>query len=383
MLARPTYTSFCDVSATVSCTQVYASRFGTFQGISVSVFGGIWFALCRAAVGCRLDRAARGARERARLSVCRSTLALAVILYLGYASFVILKLVCVLCLITYAAVIGLFLISGAATSFPMLSLPRRAAQDLKVLVTTPAGDRAGRDVARRRRNDARVLPARGGDAAAAGAPAAEPITRISAPSSSASWRRAPRMPLVDPERRRQGADRQVRRLSVPGMRPGVSGLQADFREVRRVQSRRGEAGPSRTTRSTRTATPACDRCCIPAACDAAVAVRLAAAHGRATEMEDWLYTHQQEMTPETVRQAAREVGQVTDFDAKYAPTLELGEGRHRARPAAEGHADADLLHQRHQDRRRVGAAVLRPGDRLRARARSIACTRCRRWPPTS
>ena len=55
-----------------------------------------------------------------------STLALAVVLYLGYASFVVLKLVCVLCVITYAAVIGLFLVSGAATSFPMLSLPRRA-----------------------------------------------------------------------------------------------------------------------------------------------------------------------------------------------------------------------------------------------------------------
>ena len=35
MFADPTYTSFCDVSATMNCTQVYASRFGTFQGISV------------------------------------------------------------------------------------------------------------------------------------------------------------------------------------------------------------------------------------------------------------------------------------------------------------------------------------------------------------
>ena len=29
------------------------------------------------------------------------------------------------------------------------------------------------------------------------------------------------------------------------------------------------------------------------------------------------------MTPDTVRQAARDVGQVTDFDAKYAATLAL------------------------------------------------------------
>ena len=56
----------------------------------------------------------------------------------------------------------------------------------------------------------------------------------------------------------------------------------------------------------------------PAACDAAVAVRLAQAHNKAEAMEEWLYTHQPAMTPPSVRQAARDVGQVTDFDAKYA-----------------------------------------------------------------
>ena len=68
-----------------------------------------------------------------------STLALAVILYLGYASFVLLKAVCLLCLTTYAAVIGLFLVSGAATSFPMTTLPRRASRDVRVFVAQPAG----------------------------------------------------------------------------------------------------------------------------------------------------------------------------------------------------------------------------------------------------
>ena len=36
-----------------------------------------------------------------------------------------------------AAVIGLFLVSGAATSVPMTTLPRRAARDLRWLVATP------------------------------------------------------------------------------------------------------------------------------------------------------------------------------------------------------------------------------------------------------
>jgi protein-disulfide isomerase len=61
----------------------------------------------------------------------------------------------------------------------------------------------------------------------------------------------------------------------------------------------------------------------PAACEAAVAVRLAATHNRGPAMEEWLYTHQPSMTPPSVRQAAKDIGQVNDFDAKYASTLAL------------------------------------------------------------
>src|SRR5262245_62930049 len=43
LLYDPHYTSFCDVSATVSCTTVYQSRFSTFRGVPVALLGGIWF----------------------------------------------------------------------------------------------------------------------------------------------------------------------------------------------------------------------------------------------------------------------------------------------------------------------------------------------------
>src|SRR5262245_55845419 len=43
LMFDPSYTSFCDVSGTVSCTQVYLSRFSTFHGVPVAIFGGIWF----------------------------------------------------------------------------------------------------------------------------------------------------------------------------------------------------------------------------------------------------------------------------------------------------------------------------------------------------
>src|SRR5262245_779955 len=137
LLYDPNYRSFCDVSETISCTQVYMSRFSTVAGVPVAVFGAIWFV-----VAGLLAVSGLTARDTVRESVpgylfVLSTLALAVILYLGYASFVLLNAVCVLCLTTYAAVVGLFLVSGAATSFPMTTLPRRLSRDVRVLAASP------------------------------------------------------------------------------------------------------------------------------------------------------------------------------------------------------------------------------------------------------
>jgi protein-disulfide isomerase len=58
-----------------------------------------------------------------------------------------------------------------------------------------------------------------------------------------------------------------------------------------------------------------------AACEAAVAVRLSRERNRADAMEEWLYAHQTGLTPEAVRQAARDIGGVTDFDARLSATL--------------------------------------------------------------
>ena len=136
LLFDPRYTSFCDVNATVSCTQVYQSRFSTVHGIPVAIFGAIWFAGASL-----LSVTGMAARDNVRENIpgylfVVSTLALAVVLYLEYVSFVIMKAVCLLCLVMAAAVVGLFFVSGAATSFPMTSLPRRAIRDLRTLVST-------------------------------------------------------------------------------------------------------------------------------------------------------------------------------------------------------------------------------------------------------
>ena len=97
------------------------------RGIPVAIIGAIWFA--GAALLTVTGMVAGGS---VRESVpgylfAASTLALAVVLYFEYVSFVVLKTVCILCVVMAAAVIALFFLSGSTTPFPMTTLPRRAA----------------------------------------------------------------------------------------------------------------------------------------------------------------------------------------------------------------------------------------------------------------
>jgi protein-disulfide isomerase len=59
-----------------------------------------------------------------------------------------------------------------------------------------------------------------------------------------------------------------------------------------------------------------------AACEAAAAVRLAWTHGRQEQMIDWLFANQFQLTPDVVREGARTVGQIPDFDAQYPAMLD-------------------------------------------------------------
>ena len=63
-----------------------------------------------------------------------------------------------------------------------------------------------------------------------------------------------------------------------------------------------------------------------AACEAAAACKAAHAKGRGEAMEDWLYTNHATLTPASVRQAAAEIGGVTDFDAQYPALINTVKG---------------------------------------------------------
>src|SRR5438552_747050 len=136
LLVNPDYTSFCDINTTVSCKQAYLSRYGSVGGVPVALGGLVFFTLVllMAWAGRKGSRIADSAPA---YIFALSTLALAVVLYLGYASFFILKEVCPLCVMTYVAVIGVFVVSGGVNAMPISRLPGRALRDIRVLVATP------------------------------------------------------------------------------------------------------------------------------------------------------------------------------------------------------------------------------------------------------
>jgi len=325
ILNDPTYRSFCDVSATISCTQVYQSRFGTLRGIPVAIFGGLFFVAATL-----LSVAGLKARPQVRESVpgylfFMSTLALAVVLYLGYASFFILKAVCLLCLTTYAAVIGLFLVSGAATSFPMTSLPRRATRDARVFLSSPlaltlavlffAG--AASTLAFFPREAAAVAAPSGAQAAPA-----LPAPTETQKSEFERWFAAqPRVPLIVPA---EGAKVLVVKFN-DYQCPACGQSYTQYKPVfAKYEAER--PGAVRLVMKdyplNRDCNDALAQTIHSAACDAAVAVRLAPANKREA-IEEWLYAHQPAMTPPSVRQAARDIAQIPDFEAKYPATIAL------------------------------------------------------------
>lgn len=319
LLTDPAYTSFCDVSATVNCTEAYTSRFGTFHGVSVALFGAIWFGFATLLAVAGLWAPRDVAEAVPGYLFAGSTLALAVVLYLGYASFALLHVVCVLCLTTYAAVIGLFLVTGAATSIPMMSLPRRSVSDLKRLATTPVAlvlallwfGGAATAVAFFPREAAAGAPALV-DPAAGGAQGQTEIERFMS--------QAPRVPLViSPEGAKillvkfHDFECPACKQAYLAYKPIIAKYEAMPNAIRVVEK---DYPLNPTCNNTLT------QMLHPWACDGAVAVRLAREHGRGEQLEDYFFTHQEEITPQNVRQVAKDVGGVTDFDAKYDTAMD-------------------------------------------------------------
>src|SRR5688500_18272274 len=138
LLTDPTYSSFCDISETVSCQQVFQSQYGTVLGLPVAAGGAIWsgLVLLLAGWGMRRPKSEHAARVGSYVFLL-ATVGLAAVFYFAYASFFVLRQACPLCMAMYASVIGIFVVSARAAG-PLAALPSRLGQDVSAIGQSPA-----------------------------------------------------------------------------------------------------------------------------------------------------------------------------------------------------------------------------------------------------
>jgi uncharacterized membrane protein/predicted DsbA family dithiol-disulfide isomerase len=314
LLKNPGYTSFCDINATVSCGQAYLSRYGSIAGVPVAIGGLAFFLLVLMLVWGSTGRS-RIADSAPAYIFAASTLALAVVLYLAYASFFILRAVCPLCVATYVAVVGIFVISGGASSLPMTSLPKRASRDLRVLVTTPLAlivallflGGATSAVALFPREDVRSIRAE-----------QPPITAQQRSEFEKWWEMQPRVQVPYTA---EGAKVVVVKFNDYQCPPCKQTYEA-YEPILAKYEARGVKYLMRHFPLNPQCNAAVKAMVHTAACDAAAAAVMAKSKGTDGKLTAWFFANQETLSPATVREAAKTVGGITDFDAQYEKALQ-------------------------------------------------------------
>lgn len=320
LLADPTYTSFCDVSETVSCEAVMTSRYGSVFGVPVAVGGAVWSALVLllGVVGMQPPRSEAAGRVAGYIFVL-STIGLAGVLYLGYASFFILRQMCPLCVTMYVAVIGLFVVSGAAAS-GLTALPARLGRDLRATLTSPLAASLAVVWLAASVSLVAFFPREEAPADVASESIAAPIETLGADEVAqfTAWLDAqPRVDLGVPANGARVVVAKFNDYQCPACRQA-------YLAYKGIQQKYETASPGQVT-FVSLDYPLESECNTggihSSACEAAVAVRLARAKNRGPEMEDWLFANQETLTRDRVKEGLTEIAQVTDFDARYTETL--------------------------------------------------------------
>ena len=251
-----------------------------------------------------------------------STVGLAVILYMAYAAFFVLKAVCVLCLATYAAVIGLFIVSGLSSSMPpMTTLPRRLFSDLRALVARPALLSLVIVFLAGAVSAVAFFPSEASLRAKAAQQAVQPATADQRSEFERFWEGQPRITIPVPSDGAVVVIVKFTDLQCPACgqsffdaRPILSKYQAQYPGAVKFVAKDYPLQPdcnSNVLRPMHTA-----------ACDAAVAVRLARQRDKGEALEEYFYSHQLAMSPATVREAAQTIAGVQDLDLQYPRVIE-------------------------------------------------------------
>ena len=320
ILKDPTYTSFCDINETVSCEAVLESPYATVRGVPVAAGGVIWstLVLLIAATGLRRDNTDAYAAAAGYIFVL-ATIGLSAVLYLGYASFFVIGKMCPLCMTMYVSVIGIFLVSGG-TSMALSALPSRVSSDLRSVVKSPALAVLA------------LLFIVGSVSLVAFFPRAEEQT-----ATTASEVYTPPTETIDPDQLAEfnkWIDAQPR-VNVPVPANGAQVVIVKFNDYQCPSCRqtymeyKGILAKYQNNPKVRFVTmdfPLDSECNTAgihgSACEAAAAVRMAKAKGKGAEMEEYLFSNQEKFTPSWVKDAAKQVAGITDFDAEYPKVLE-------------------------------------------------------------
>jgi uncharacterized membrane protein/protein-disulfide isomerase len=333
LLHSPTLTSVCDISATISCSDAYRSAYGTMFGVPVALFGLCGFlGLLLLQLGARAGAIERGNVESYVFAL--SIPALAFSAYLAYASWFVLHVVCLLCLTTYVAVAGVFLLSGFSTRFSMTSLFARLSRDLGALKTRPAAIAVAALFLAGTVGLFAFFPKDGGGAPGVVIP---PASAAPAPAAVAP---PPEQAAAPPE---EAAVAQYlagrRRVNMMGDTGGASVVVVKFNDYQcppcgqtyamylPLKQEWEQKAPGKVKFFTRDfpLEPECNanvkQTIHPIACEAAAAVRMARAKGKSDALEAWIFANQATLTLDGLKQAVRDVGGVADYDAQYARVL--------------------------------------------------------------
>ena len=340
MLTDPTYTSFCDVSATVSCTQAYLSRYGSFMGVPVAILGVIFFTVVGLMTAFApkplLTAGGKGKKVRAAEAAgvagenvpayvfALSAIGLVFTLYLAWASLFQLRALCLLCAVTYVAVVGLFVVSWRATSVPMTTLPQRAVSDSLALAKSPAALvitvllLAG----------AWFLVAsfpHGAGGQATQETAAQPTAPVYPPLTPEdrvrfeAWYAV--QPVVEVEIDKGAAKVLVVKFNDYQCPP----CRQTYNEYKGILAKYTPGGTVKYVVKHFPLEVECNTLNAghDAACEAAAAIIMAQKKGTSEKLEAWLFANQgpPHLTPGQVRRAAADVGGITDFDAQYPVVL--------------------------------------------------------------
>jgi uncharacterized membrane protein/protein-disulfide isomerase len=323
LLTDVTYTSFCDVNTTVNCAQAYMSRYGSLWGVPVAVAGVLFFALVLLVAGVA-GRATSPARETApAYTFALATVGLAVVLYLGWASYFVLETFCILCAITYVSVIAIFIISGGATSFPMTTLPSRAQRDLRTLATSPLALVLSLLFVVLAVSAFAVFPddAESAGQTASAAPAALPaVTDEDRANLTKWWDVQPKSEIPIPL---DGA----KVLVVKFNDYQCPACKATYDAYKGILSKYVASGQVKYVTKHYPLEPECNpyvQMNHYASCEASAAVIMSRGKGTTTKFEEWLFAHigPPILTSDQVKDAARTVAGITDFDAQYPRALE-------------------------------------------------------------